>query len=179
MILTFDLVFFVQVVGLYICHQITHSNSTGEIVVTLNEHGVVHAANVWWGYSCGTNPGDSIKRRDFRILSLDNPCHCGIFAEGYCANLKSFWSKSELNQTMVRGQRTFSAQVDAPEDGRWVAFFIEVTYQKSPRTTVTGIIPPLPHDVQGRLMFTSEVSVWPQTFPYADCTGSACGNGMV
>jgi len=41
-----------------------------------------------------------------------------------------------------------------------------------------GVIPPIPHDLVGRLMFTTEVSVWPQTFPYADCSGTACGNEL-
>lgn len=164
------------------------SPTTGEIVATLNAQGQVHEANVWYAYSCGTNPVDGVQRRDFRIAFLDNPCKCGIYAEGYCANLKSFWNKQTLNQTVVNGRRTYSAKLDAPTDGRWVAYFIEVTYNKAkvpPHSTEDvsvsrpNIIPPIPHDLVGRLMFTTEVSVWPQTFPYADCSGAACGNGLV
>ena len=37
----------------------------------------------------------------------------------------------------------------------------------------------LPHDFGGFLEFTSEVSVWPNTFPYADCSGESCGVRIV
>merc|ERR1719473_2633128 len=50
---------------------------TGAITATLNDAGEVYEANVWYAYSCGTNP-DGIMRRDFRIVSLDTPCNCGI-----------------------------------------------------------------------------------------------------
>ena len=164
------------------------SNTTGEIVATLNEHGVVKEVNLWQAYSCGNNP-DGKMRRDFRVAMLDNPCACGIYAEGICANLKSLWHKTAINGTVVRGKRTYSASLEAPEDGRWVAFFLEVTYEKSPREQQAyeqllkgeqqayeamikmeqeqpsvagpkGFIPPIPHDLYGRMMFTTEVSVW-------------------
>ena len=57
------------------------SNSTGEIVATLNEHGEVYEASMWYAYSCGNN-SDGVSRRDFRVMSLDNPCTCGIMADG-------------------------------------------------------------------------------------------------
>lgn len=168
----------------------TISNTTGEITATLNNHGIVHEANVWWAYSCGTNNADGIKRRDFRIANVDNPCHCGIYAEGYCANIKSFWNKLPLEESTVRGKRTYNAKLDAPEDGRYVAYFIEVTYKRphesaageAEKTEMVSIgerIPPIPKDLLFRPMFTSEVSVWPNTFPYADCAGSACTNTLV
>lgn len=179
----------------FLC-SLSFSETTGEIVATLDNHGVVHEVNVWHAFSCGNNAELGIKNRDFRILSMDDPCKCGIAAsdsgENYCANLKSMWTKQALNQTMVAGKRTYSAKLDAPEDGRWVAFFIEVTYkrpQKLDGYTIDGlnvpfkrngkILPPIPHDLSGRLMFTSEVSVWPNVFPYADCTGDACENRLV
>lgn len=171
------------------------SNTTGEIVATLDNHGLVHEVNVWWAYSCGNDPELGIKRRDFRIAHLDDPCHCGIAAddngEKYCANLKSFWQKSRLEEQMVRGKRTYSAKVDPPGDGRYVAFMIEVTYQRSKKLEhlsidlpplkrdLKGKIPPIPRDLAGRLMFTTEVSILPNTFPYADCNGLSCGNNLV
>jgi hypothetical protein len=165
----------------------TISNSTGEITATLNMHGTVHEANVWWAYSCGTNNADGVKRRDFRIANIDNPCHCGIFAEGYCANLRSFWNKTALTETTVRGHRTYNAKLEAPTDGRYVAYFIEVTYNRGLKgedetlTDYVGIgerIPPIPKDLFFRPMFTSEVSVWPNTFPYPDCSGAGCTNTL-
>ena len=154
-------------------------------MATLDNHGVVHEVNVWWAYSCGNDQGLGIKRRDFRIATLDDPCHCGIAAndgtDAYCANLKSFWEKKALVETTVGGKRTYSAKMDAPGDGRWVAYFIEVTYEKSKKLdgqNVEGLIPPFPHDLTGRLVFTSEVSVWPNIFPYADCFGESCGTNL-
>ena len=32
----------------------------------------------------------------------------------------------------------------------------------------------IPIDKPGRLEFTTQVSVWPNTFPYPDCTGTGC-----
>lgn len=61
----------------------TISESTGEIVVTLDKEGEVHEASMWYAYSCGNNT-DGTQRRDFRIMSLDEPCACGIFQEGTC-----------------------------------------------------------------------------------------------
>jgi len=156
----------------------TINNSTGEIVATLNEHGVVHEARVFYAYSCGFNHWDNDKmRRDFRVAMMDNPCTCGILSDGTCANLQSLWSSKTLEQGKDKlGRRTYSAKLDAPGDGRWVAYMIDITYK---RTDLFGndiepvnmrkLLPNiLPKDLTGRLEFTSEVSVWPQTFPYAD-----------
>jgi len=153
------------------------NNSTGEITVTLNEHGMVKEANVWWGFSCGDNAFDGKTRRDFRIATLDNPCSCGILADGNCVNLKSFWSKSPLEAKNVRGKRTYTAKVDPPGDGRWVAFMVEVTYERPKKLDIAGV--PIPHDLAGRLMFTSQVSVLPMSFPYPECSGDSCTAPMV
>jgi PhoPQ-activated pathogenicity-related protein len=166
----------------------TINNSTGEIVVTLDEHGIVYEANVYWAYSCGNNAADGVMRRDFRIANLDNPCKCGVAYDGYCSNFKSLWSKQQLEEKTVRGHRTYSAVLDAPTDGRWIAYFIDVTYRSHlhdvPSATSKreeadaldamkreGIFP---KDLAFRLEFTSEVSVFPDTFPYAACQGSGC-----
>ena len=82
----------------------------------------------WYAYSCGTNP-DGIKRRDFRILSMDVPCECGIGYDGYCANLKSFWKQVVLEPTVnADGARVYTAHMDAPEDGRCVLRFLLITH---------------------------------------------------
>ncbi len=107
----------------------TIDEATGEIVATLGRDGVVHSANVWWAYSCGANAYDNGKfRRDYRVAHLDDPCSCGVSVAGYCTNLKSVWKKQELDMVMVEGRRTFSAKLDAPSDGRWVAFFIDIKF---------------------------------------------------
>eukprot|EP00605_Chrysophyceae_sp_TOSAG23-4_P002816 GSChrysophyteH1.ASY1.ANO1.3101.1 assembled CDS len=154
------------------------SETTGQITATLNEHGDVKQARVWYAYSCGNNP-DGKKRRDFRIANMDSPCKCGIEAKGMCTNLKSFWTPKKLEEKMVNGKRTYTAQIDAPEDGRWVAFFIDIQYAKN---KIDAKLP----DLFGRLQFTTEVSVWPNTFPYPGCgitddvdTGIPCNGNIV
>jgi len=134
---------------------------------------------------------------------MDNPCACGPFAEGYCANLKSVWNKKSLEPTLVKGKRTYSAKLDAPEDGRWVAFMIDFKFKnpnipagldptdlnkiwKSDANTPAGKIAleysryfenfgGFPHDFGHFHEFTTEISVFPDTFPYPDCNGAECG----
>jgi PhoPQ-activated pathogenicity-related protein len=145
------------------------STETGKITATLDGEGEVHEASMWYAYSCGNNP-DGIKRRDFRIMHMDTPCECGIGAQGYCINLKSFWTQVVLEpEVNAEGQRVYTAQMDAPDDGRYVAFMIDIKYKEHEKR-VEG----LPHDLPGRLDFTTEVSVWPNTFPYPDCSGAEC-----
>lgn len=169
------------------------SEETGEITATLNEYGKVKEARVWWAYSCGNNvneDGTVTKRRDFRIANLDSPCECGVVAQGYCTNLKSFWKHETLVEQKINGKRVYKAQVDAPEDGRWVAFMIDIVYAKDAKDALLPVSDKMPHfiprDVAGRLQFTTEVSVWPNTFPYPGCgitngvdTGITCSSHMV
>lgn len=158
------------------------NNSTGEIVATLDEHGVVHEANVWWAYSCGVNAFDNnIYRRDFRIASMDSPCTCGVAYDGYCSNFKSFWNRKPLEMVMARGRRTYSAVIEPPTDGRWVSYFIDIKYKKNLKVPDTGVTEKgfFPHDLAGRMEFTTEVSVFPNTFPYPDCQGSGCDGRLL
>jgi hypothetical protein len=181
----------------------TIDKTTGEIVATV-ESGRVHSAYVWWATSCGQNAFDGNKnRRDYRVAHLDNPCSCGVYAEGMCANLKGAWNKKELQSTMVRGKRTYSAKFDAPEDGKYVAFLIDFKfvnenveaglnpadlneiYKAHPDTPAGKIaleysryfdnFGGFPHDFGHFHEFTTEVSIFPDTFPYPDCEGAACG----
>lgn len=154
----------------------TISPTTGEIVVTLNDVGEVHEASVWYGNSCGTNL-DGIKRRDFRIISLDSPCECGVLSDGYCLNVKSFWTREVLTESIVDGKRTYSAHFDAPTDGTYIAYFIDVKYVETPK--MLAACERLPCDKPGRLEFTSEVSIWPNTFPYEDCYAESCTGSLV
>lgn len=181
------------------------SETTGDITATLNEVGVVHSATMWYASSCGQNDWDNgTKRRDYRVAHLDNPCTCGPYSDGMCVNLKTLWSKKELEMTMVRGKRTYTAHVDTPTDGTWTAFFIDIKYvnkhaqvmdlesmaksiKRDPakmtlREKVSHLLPDfdgLPHDFGGFFEFTTEVSVWPNTFPYPDCSGVDCGDRLV
>jgi len=179
--------------------------STGEITATLDHVGIVHSAYVWWGYSCGVNAWDNNKfRRDFRVAHLDNPCTCGIYAEGYCSNLKAVMKKQELTVTTVNGRRTLTAHVDPPGDGKWVAYFIDIKYVNKNAfpfdimELYDGVESNIenknfggPHRKDhpnfggfdtdfGRFFeFTTQVSVFPNTFPYPDCSGVECGNRIL
>jgi len=148
------------------------NQTTGEIVATLNHVGIVKQARVWYAFSCGNNP-DGKKRRDFRCINLDSPCACGFTNDGKCVNTKSFWTPKLLEPTKVNGKRTYSAKLDAPEDGRWVAYFIDVVYAKGPKDALLPnkeLLPGfVPRDLAGRLQFTTEVSVFPNSFPYPGC----------
>eukprot|EP01038_Epipyxis_sp_PR26KG_P006071 gene6071-8360_t len=189
------------------------SSTTGEITTTLDLFGVVHEANVYYAESCGVNTFDGhTNRRDWRVAHLDNPCECGIFAEGYCSNLKSLWKKQALEVSKVNGKRVYSAKFDAPSDGRWVAYFMDIKYvnphpfpfthddllnnvtQSTPSKRTTAVLNALkkqqdilPHDKFGGfpkdfgrfLEFTTEVSIWPNTYPYPDCQGADCAGRLV
>jgi len=162
------------------------SANTGEIIATMDDTHLIHSATVWSAKSCGVNSFDGVNRRDWRVAHLDNPCSCGIYAEGYCANLKAFWSKKEINSTTVKGKRTFSAKFDAPADGTWIAFMIEfkfVNKHANPfeSTELTGDFDfgGFPHNFGRFFDFTTQVSIWPNTFPYPDCAGEQCGNRLV
>lgn len=196
----------------------TISADTGAVTATLDGRGEVHEARAWWGYSCGTNLDTKSLRRDYRVISIDDPCSCGLRYDGNCINLQSFWSKEVLPVVEVNGQRTYTFHKDAPGDGRYVAYFIEVEYKKIGRasdatdaalralsaesirddvkkaaaeaaakladikddlakakTIVDALkhatIPEFPKDLAHRLVFTTQVSVFPQKFPFADCVG--------
>eukprot|EP00428_Durinskia_dybowskii_P071696 CAMPEP_0170400044 /NCGR_PEP_ID=MMETSP0117_2-20130122/24286_1 /TAXON_ID=400756 /ORGANISM="Durinskia baltica, Strain CSIRO CS-38" /LENGTH=557 /DNA_ID=CAMNT_0010656763 /DNA_START=12 /DNA_END=1685 /DNA_ORIENTATION=+ len=182
------------------------SNTTGDITVTVHQEGEIHSATMWYASSCGQNDWDNgTKRRDYRIMHLDNPCSCGPLLDGYCVNLKTFWKKTELEMTMVHGKRTYTAHVDTPTDGTWTAFFVDLKFYNRHAVSLDGeelrdsIVPNpdkpetmatkvqrkfpefggFPHDFAGFFEFTTQVSVWPQTFPYPDCEGVGCGDRLV
>ena len=106
------------------------------------------------------------------------------------------------------GKRTYKASMPAPSDGSWVVFFIEFKFvnknafdfdvtghwktnnndnNKSPVSKLLQKFGKdrLPnfggfdHDFGRFFQFTTEVSVWPDTFPYPDCIGQACGVRLV
>lgn len=196
----------------------TIDSGDGSITATVNRDGVVHEANVWFASSCGVNHWDNdTLRRDYRIAHLDNPCTCGIFAEGYCVNLKTVWNKKSLDPIEQNGKKTYHVQMDPPSGGGWIAFFIELRfYNKNAfsfdvtghwdnnnnnnnnnesdsektklvklREKLLGGKDRLPNfggldkDFGRFFLFTTEVSIWPNSFPYPDCSGLDCGVRLV
>ena len=179
----------------------TINNSTGETIATLDQYGEVAAGHVWYGYSCGNNIDVSnnnnltLPRRDWRIENYDtrnNNCDlCGKpnEADGRCLNMKSFWKKEKLHMTTKKDFKTgeiirqFSTIIPPPEDGRWVAFLIDITYEKPSPSGIfgweDGMERILPKDLPGQLQFTTEVSILPNSFPFEDCYAENCSGRIV
>jgi len=66
---------------------------------------------------------------------LDSPCTCGPEADGYCTNLAARWYEKNLEHTIENGKRTYRAKLDAPDDGRWVSFFIDIKFADQGKET--------------------------------------------
>ena len=158
-------------------------HNSGEIVATMLDDEPVHEAKVWWATSCGRG-ADGIDRRDFRVLTLDpqlpedaTKCHCGVWSNGMCTNVKSFWQHKTLEAITVNGKRTYSANVAPPADGTWVAFLIDISYKNTRHDKEENHLPGfVPKDLNHKLEFTTEVSIMPNTFPYPGC-GVDTSNG--
>ena len=164
------------------------SPKSGEITAT-SDGGVPSFVYMWSTETCNH------QRRDFRIVNLDKPCLCGISVApkihnatgGYCLNTKILWKKTLLNATDPDG-KIYKASVPLDKDGKWAAFFIDITYEKTEfaishsgsssirlndRKVLTDVST-WPVTEPGRLEFTTEVSIWPNTFPFKDCHGAEC-----
>jgi hypothetical protein len=93
------------------------------------------------------------RRRDFRLHNLDQGEACSRCGKptksGTCENQAVRWKSSKLPET-VPGSGRWQAQVKAPEDGRWKAFFIGFLFGG---------------ELNG-LTLTTEVSVVPDIFPF-------------
>jgi PhoPQ-activated pathogenicity-related protein len=127
-------------------------------------------ATMWSAKSC--TQGATGKRRDFRYSSLDDPCECGLLKDGTCMNKEAFsWTSTPLQQ---QADGTFVAHMDAAEDGAWTGFFIDFTFENMKESPMEGQLGNWPVDTPGCLDFTTEVSIWPNTFPFEECYGADC-----
>lgn len=149
------------------------SRTTGEITATL-DGGIPKQVLMWNAQTCNH------KRRDFRIVNIDDPCHCGIGKAGiisgkvgYCLNIQILWSKTVL-QPDPSFSNIYKANLPLNKDGNWDAFFIDVTYEKDEAIVGPSNLSSWPYTEPGNLEFTTEVSIWPNTFPYSDCSGAEC-----
>ena len=106
------------------------------------------------------------------MLTLDDPCLCGTLTEEGCLNQEAGrWYSKEL--APEADGVTYIAHMDADPSGKWTAFFIDFTFDTEP-TLATDSLGNWPYDEPGQLDFTTEVSIWPDTFPYEDCHGADC-----
>jgi PhoPQ-activated pathogenicity-related protein len=127
----------------------------------------VENVTMWYGKTC--TKGETGKRRDFRYSSMDDPCECGVISDGTCMNTYAWGWKSKLLSPNADG--SYTAHVDADTEGAWTGFFIDFTFEKYKPNEGLGN---WPFDPPGCMDFTTEVSIWPNTFPYEECTGEEC-----
>jgi len=144
----------------------------GDITVQLDNSHPVHAVTMYFARSCSLDNA----RRDFRFLSIDDPCTCGIGVDGNCLNLHSLWQKEELVEDPEVPGKYVASRPFPKQKGIWEAFLVDVKYEEDEEPTVYGL---LPTDKPGRLEFTTEVSVIPNTFPYDSCTNDECDGPLV
>lgn len=107
-------------------------NGTGNITVDVGNTNP-HSVTMWHATTCNG------KRRDFRIVNLDNPCTCGVRAKGVCANLKVFWFPKKLTEEPGR-PGIYVASRPAPKEG-WTAFFVDVQYGERPNSILRKKMP--------------------------------------
>lgn len=115
------------------------------------------------------------QRRDFRKHNLDTGEACAMCGvqiaqaitpltalHGTCENKAVWWTGKETFETSP-GSRTWVASEEAPEDGRWVAFYL--LFQFPPPGTPGA--PPF--------TLSTEVSIFPTRLPFKSCDGPECG----
>ena len=171
-------------------------SASGDITVVVDEGALpagvaLESVHVWHATTCNA------ERRDFRVVSLGwgpggtscLPC-LGVKVKGLCPNLKVLWSKEALNET-APGTGTYVAHRDVPSGGRWTAFFVDVQFssgtdgaeEEGEEDGERELLTPqqLGWPVLGKqtFEFTSEVSVIPDTYPFADCAGESCAGHLV
>jgi len=157
----------------------TISPSGNDIAVTVKTIPLgykLKAVHAWHADTCNA------ERRDFRILSNgwgpEKTCTpCGIKAKGLCANLKILWSSTKLEPSTAGGN-AYVAHRDAPSGGRWSAFFVDLTFEPVIAAGRNGSLT-WPLLAEGDFEFTTEVSVIPHTYPFADCHGANCSGSLV
>jgi len=146
------------------------------------------------GTSCTGRP----PRRDFRVITLDDPCLCGFKADNgeYCANAESLFFATELTAISDDGtQAVYVAEPPSVPNNHWGAFFIAIQYEmfatqivqpfgslskrrKLKAKYADGTIPDLFNEY-GKAVFTTQVSIVPNTFPFPDCNGTGCYGTLV
>ena len=158
------------------------ANVTGNITVTYegNTSQIVET-RVWYGRSC------SDKRRDFRLINLDNPCLCGLQVDDgeYCGNLESVFVDYELLPTSIDSTTAvYNANPQGYPDDHWDGFFVAIRiklfdaehpFQANNATLQDGAFVV----EYGELQLTTQVSITPQTFPFSNCSGEECYGTLV
>eukprot|EP00616_Rhizochromulina_sp_CCMP1243_P000825 CAMPEP_0118974190 /NCGR_PEP_ID=MMETSP1173-20130426/11118_1 /TAXON_ID=1034831 /ORGANISM="Rhizochromulina marina cf, Strain CCMP1243" /LENGTH=520 /DNA_ID=CAMNT_0006923899 /DNA_START=41 /DNA_END=1603 /DNA_ORIENTATION=+ len=143
----------------------TVDDTNGDIVVTLAEGSPKpDAVHQWSATTCND------QRRDFRLVNIDDPCTCGIGADGSCLNLKVLWSKEEITASE---DGTYRGSMAVPSDGLWGGFLLDLQFKS--KSSGLG----WPVDSYKVYEFTTQVSIVPNTFPFDDCVGYECYGTLV
>ena len=102
-------------------------------------------------------------------MNLDKPCSCGfdVPGEDLCSNMAVLWTSDPLEETEP-GSLTWVAHKRPPLEGRYVAFYVSLSYN------TTDGSKDWPLGSTGVMDFSTTVSVVPNTFPYADCEAEDC-----
>ena len=97
-------------------------NGTGNITVTFNGNtSQIVEAMAWHGRSCWND------RRDFRLINLDNPCHCGVYSGGYCINLESVFVPEEIKPISMNGaSAVYQVAPFKDPSTHWSGFMISI-----------------------------------------------------
>ena len=139
----------------------TIDSESGDIIVKSEERPI--GVHVWHANTCNS------QRRDWRIANLDKPCSCGfdVPGEDLCSNMAVLWTSDPLEETEP-GSLTWVAHKRPPLEGRYVAFYVSLSYN------TTDGSKDWPLGSTGIMDFSTTVSVVPNTFPYADCEAEDC-----
>lgn len=144
----------------------TVDEATGEISVHIPK-GVVHGKVV-------LRHAETLQaeRRDFRWVRLasertgnctlpDIPLPKPLFG-GNCIQ-PIIWTGKTLKPavSVLPGVVTYKAKPPAPKKGRWTGYWIEMFF-------------PSGTSMKSEFHFTTPGFTWPNTLPYADCSGAAC-----
>eukprot|EP01083_Nonionella_stella_P242585 846072_1 len=162
-----------------------NNNSYGNITVYFegNTKQIVDAA-IWHGRSCGKNGKN--KRRDFRMISLDNPCDCGVKSGDYCLNVVSLWTPINNFKPVFINDTYAMFQANAPDytDVYWEAFMVGLkirAFSKGDNIKVDEELNKNKLDDEswfvveyGEMVITSQVSIVQKDYPFADCSGESC-----
>jgi len=156
------------------------NNATGDITLSISNSVSEQIVGVrkWFATTCTKN-----KLRDFRLVNAgfdeDGQCVCGVGNKniGNCLNEFVLWNYEDV---VVNEDGNFVGSVDAIEDG-FVAFFLEVTYDAGVRSIFNDkdILDFVPICKPGQTMFTTEVSIVPNVYPFEDCEGDGCKGTLV
>lgn len=160
----------------------TISESTGDIKafvkadsVMQGDHSVfappeLKGVTMWYATTC--TKGSTGDRRDFRYSSLDAPCECGVANDGTCFNKEALsWTSKEL---VAEEDGSYVAHMEADPMGGWTGFFIDFTFEDPRPVVAPGALGAWPVNSPGSLDMTTEVSIWPNTFPFEECSGEGC-----